>query len=117
METLHGGQAVLFPNCGANVMAPVPEPSSLPFAEVIQTLQSGIDRGNMTISQYMAQQLEGGVDLTAGETGTTASRILTSLRYLALKDLSYSWSSGQGVQKAADFWKEYDATNKAKKCK
>ncbi|OGV71136.1 MAG: hypothetical protein A2283_23690 [Lentisphaerae bacterium RIFOXYA12_FULL_48_11] len=77
IESMHGGTAIQCPSCGTNLTVPVSSPA--PTSEVIKTLQSNIDRGNMTISQYMAQQqIEGGVDLQSTEDKTSASSILTA---------------------------------------
>jgi hypothetical protein len=42
-------------------------------------LDIDIERGGMTISQFMASQdIEGGVDLESSDNGSTASKILTA---------------------------------------
>ena len=88
MESVYGGQVLRYPTCGAtsvvptkwplipqrddvaNLTAPVPDPL------VIQTIQSNIDRGSMTIFQYMAkQQIEGVVDLQSTEVCATSMSI------------------------------------------
>ncbi|MFC1463071.1 serine/threonine-protein kinase, partial [Verrucomicrobiota bacterium] len=99
--TIHSGQVVPCPGCGEQVAIPTAEellkqdtptsyqvdfsdPDSLPpekkaqLTKVKQTIQSQIDRGSITISQFMADQdLEGGVDLQGSDT-SSASDILTS---------------------------------------
>jgi serine/threonine protein kinase len=86
MESLYGGQAVKCPACGAAMTAPGslqeghPEGGAAsPSPGVIQTLQSSIDRGAMTITQFMAQQhIEGVIDLQGSEDKSTASAVLTA---------------------------------------
>ena len=94
-ETIYKGQEVACPQCGCamtvperksaapdeNVEAPATEGGDLgdwrmDIAQIRQTLESNIDRANMTITQYMAEQrMTGGVDLAGG---STASSILTA---------------------------------------
>ena len=81
IETVYSGQTIRCVQCNATIAPSSSAAARQPAPPVIQTLQSNIDRGAMTISQFMAQkQLEGGVDLAASEsgTGTTASKILTA---------------------------------------
>ncbi|MDD4870302.1 MAG: protein kinase [Kiritimatiellae bacterium] len=85
IESMYGGQTVQCPSCGASLTAPVPglpesgASSSAPDPSVILTLQSSIDRGAMTITQFMAEkQIEGTIDLQSTDDKTSASSVLTS---------------------------------------
>lgn len=82
VDSRYAGQTVQCPSCGISLTVPATDgqpPAGRPFNEAIQTLQSNIDRGGMTITQFMAQQqLEGGVDLNSSNEGSTASQVLTT---------------------------------------
>ena len=71
------GQVIRCPNCNGELMIPETSPSdSVPsdsMQELRETIQSNIDRGEMTITQFMAdQEMDGVIDLEGSGDGSTA---------------------------------------------
>ena len=112
ISTLHSGQAVPCPRCKKLIVIPTAKEliektgtrrtyqidlTNEQAAKIRKTVQSHIDRGAMTLSQFMAiKELEGGVDLDdAG--GTTASKILTTEQRRKYKIGDVVTSGGMGA--------------------
>ncbi|MFC1462119.1 protein kinase [Verrucomicrobiota bacterium] len=112
ISTIHSGQAIPCPRCKKQIVIPTADElvehdslhstyqvdlSNEDAARIRQTVQLDIDRGSMTISQFLAsKELEGGVDLDEEES-TTASRILTSEQGRKYKIGDVVTSGGMGA--------------------
>jgi len=78
------GMVIRCPGCNGEMLVPEPaDPNEKPSQELDnlkETLQSNIDRGDMTITQFMAgRSLDGGVELDkSSDSGSTASKVLTA---------------------------------------
>jgi len=82
-ETIYSGQAVSCPGCGEETLAPelavADTEESAEMTLIVETLQSEIDHGQMTLSSFMAKQgIEGCIDLDSSSKLGTASGILNA---------------------------------------
>jgi len=77
------GHSIRCPNCNGELLIPEPsthdEAPSPAIRALKETLQSSVERGEMTIPQFMEKQrMEGGVDLQGSDDGSSARQILNA---------------------------------------